>query len=79
MNLRTSASLVRRVKLLCGTQGPTNRYLGLVIYDWGGKLHTHQSKSGDGLMRPSVIRPIALFGTVAVMVTLTVVVTLFSY
>jgi len=53
--------------------------LGLVIYDWGGKLHTHQSKSGDGLMHPSVIRPIALFGTVAVMVTLTVVVTLFSY
>jgi len=41
MNLRTSASLVRRVKSLCGTQGPANRYLGLVIYDWGGKLHTH--------------------------------------
>ena len=39
----------------------------------------NQSKSGDGLMHPSVIRPIALFGTVAVMVTLTAVVTLFSY
>ena len=39
----------------------------------------NQSKSGDGLMHPSVIQPIALFGTVAVMVTLTAVVTLFSY
>ena len=38
----------------------------------------NQSKSGDVLMHPSVIRPIALFG-MAVVVTLTAVVTLFSY
>ena len=46
MNLRTSASLVRRVKSLYGTQGPANRYLGLVIYDWGGKLRKSEQVGG---------------------------------
>lgn len=56
-----------------------------LIAIWGSSFtigvvsYANQSKSGDRLMHPSVIRPIALFGTVAVMVTLTVVVTLFSY
>jgi hypothetical protein len=56
-----------------------------LIAIWGSSFtigvvnSVNQSKSGDGLMHSSVIRPIALFGTVAVMVTLTAVVTLFSY
>ena len=36
----------------------------------------NQSKSGDGLMKRSLVRPIALFSAVAVVLSLTVVVTL---
>jgi uncharacterized membrane protein len=36
----------------------------------------NQSKSGDGLMKRSLVRPISLFGVVAAVLSLTVVVTL---
>ena len=44
------------------------------VVDW-----TNQSQVGGRLMNRSLVRPLALYGTVAVMLTLTVVVTLFSW